>query len=165
MAEKQRDPTVRHESSAVHPETATINFRGHSGERYRFHAYPLDSRFKAVGGVYVFTERIFDNPTFPTKASHRSLAIGNTQSLAKALVTKAMHATLVARGANCVCVLVVADEARRIEIENDLVDANASASGLLLRLVHLSPPTTREVAVSPGADTTTPLTEPAADAP
>jgi hypothetical protein len=154
---------VHHQSPALHLTIGTINFRGHSGESYRFRACPMDSRFKAVGGVYVFTERIFDNPTFLTKASHRLLAIGNAQSLAGVLITKAARARLVAQGANCICVLVAVDEAQRIEIENDLVEANASACGLLLRLVHLSPPAMREPAVN--ADTIPPLVASATDAP
>jgi hypothetical protein len=61
-------------------------------------------------------------------------------------------------------VLVVVDQAQRIEIENDLVDANATECGLLLRLRHLSPPAMRELSVSPAADATTPPTTSRTDA-
>ena len=100
-----------------------ITFKGKSGERYRFQAWPIDAKFKAIAGVFVVTRRACENRTFPTKASHHALAVGQTASLDSA-ITRAERTKLIEQGANCICVYAAADEARRMEIETDLVDGN-----------------------------------------
>src|SRR5688572_8105 len=60
----------------------TVIFKGKSGEEYRFNAWPLTAKFKAVGGVYIVTKRSFEDRTFTTKASHQPLVIGHTADLA-----------------------------------------------------------------------------------
>ena len=77
-------------------------------------------------------------------ASHRSLAIGETDNLAAALASKSDLEKLVARGANCICVLAIADKARRLEIQKDIIDGHAHLSGLLPPLIHLSAPASPE---------------------
>jgi hypothetical protein len=116
--------------------SSTITFKGMSGERYCFQAWPIDTKFKAIGGVYIVTKRACEDRTFPTKASHRPLAIGQTSDLSTALVTASERAKLGAQGANCVCVCAVADEARRVEIEKDLIDGNEQWGGRLHYLFH-----------------------------
>lgn len=34
-----------------------ITFKGKSGKEYKFGIYSLDTEFRAVGGVYIFTRR------------------------------------------------------------------------------------------------------------
>jgi hypothetical protein len=104
--------------------SSIINFKGKSGERYRFQAWPMDTKFKAMGGVYIITKRACENRTFPTKASHQPLAIGQTADLAASLVTSGERSKLTEQGANCICVCAVAEEARRLEIEKDLIEGN-----------------------------------------
>ena len=127
-------------SPAPYPKSSTINFQGKSGERYRFQAWPMDTKFKAVGGVYIVTKRAFEDRTFPTKASHRPLAIGQTPDLAASFVTEAERSKLTAQGANCICVCAVADEARRVEIEKDLIEGNEQWGGRLHYLFHPAVP-------------------------
>lgn len=133
--------------------SSTITFKGRSGERYSFQAWPLETKFKAVGGVYIVTRRSFEDRTFPTKARHQSLAIGQTANLADAL-SKTDRTKLTAHGANCVCVYAVADEARRTAIEKDLVEGNEQWGGMLHYLFHAPVPEQ-----APGAEAPTPSTE------
>lgn len=114
-------------------------FKGKSGERYRFQAWPVETKFKEIGGVYVVTRRTYEDRTFPTKAGHHPLAIGQTANLA-ALLSKSERTTLIGRGANCICVYPIADEARRLEIEKDLIDGNQQWGGELHYLFHLAVP-------------------------
>lgn len=119
---------------------STMTFKGKSGDRYRFQAWPMETKFKATGGVYLVTRRAYEDRTFATKATHHPLAIGQTADLAAAFLTKAERARLTERGANCICVYAVADEARRIEIEKDLIDGNEQWGGELHYLFHLARP-------------------------
>lgn len=117
--------------------STNINFPGKSGQRYCFQAWPLDTKFKPMGGgIYIVTQRECLDRTFPTKASHRCLAIGQTANLAAAALTKAELSKLTAQGANCICVHAVTGEARRLEIEKDLVDGNERWGGALHYLFH-----------------------------
>lgn len=109
----------------------------------------MNTKFKAVGGLYIITNRGFEDRTFPSKAGHRPLAIGQTADLASALVTKSEFAKLVTQGANCVCVCAIADEARRVEIEKDLVEGNEQWGG---RLHYLFQPHVSEKAPGVSSD-------------
>jgi hypothetical protein len=100
----------------------------------------MGTKLKAGGGVYIFTRRTFEDRTFTTKASHHVLAIGQTRDLGAALVSDAEARKIAALGGNCVCVYAVADEARRIGIEKDLMDGNEQWGGRLRYLFHPSVP-------------------------
>ena len=119
---------------------SSMIFRGKSGDRYSFQTWPMDTKFKAAGGVYIVTRRAFEDRTFSTKASHHPLAIGQTDNLAASFISHSERAKLTERGANCICVYAVADEARRIEVEKDLIDGNAEWGGDLHYLFHLALP-------------------------
>lgn len=119
---------------------STMIFKGKSGDRYSFQAWPMGTKFKAAGGVYIITRRVFEDRTFATKAGHHPLAIGQTNNLAASFITQSERVRLTERGANCMCVYAVADEARRIEIEKDLIDGNAEWGGDLHYLFHLARP-------------------------
>jgi hypothetical protein len=117
-------------ASEADQKSSIIHFKGKSGERYRFQAWPMNTKFKAIGGIYVVTKRACENRTFPTKASHQPLAIGQTGDLAASFVTTSERNKLVDQGANCVCVCPVADETRRLEIEKDLIEGNQWGGGV-----------------------------------
>lgn len=123
-------------SKEPYPKSSTINFQGRSGERYGFQAWPMDTRFKAVAGIYLVTRRECVDRTFPTKASHRCLAIGQTENLAASELTKSDLAALAKQGANCICVCAAPDAARRTAIEKDLIDGNEQWGGRLRYLFH-----------------------------
>ncbi|MGZ5151587.1 MAG: hypothetical protein ACXWI6_16255, partial [Burkholderiales bacterium] len=71
--------------------SSTVTFTGKSGERYCFQAWPMDTKFKAIAGVYVITKRSFEDRTFQTRASHTSLGIGQTNNLGVLLATACSH--------------------------------------------------------------------------
>ena len=120
-------------------ERRTVVFKGRSGARYQFHAWPLDTQFSTVAGVYLVTRRTFDDPTFTTKATHQPLVIGHTDNLAEALISRSQRAKLVAQsGANCICVLAEKNAERRVEIETDLIEGNQDFRGRLQCLYYLS---------------------------
>jgi hypothetical protein len=116
--------------------STSINFQGKSGQSYRFQAWPMDTKFKGIGGIYLVTRRECLDRTFPTKATHRCLAIGQTADLAASALSKAELSKLIGQGANCICVYAVADEARRLEIEKDLIEGNERWGGRLHYLFH-----------------------------
>jgi hypothetical protein len=127
-------------SAASNGSIGTVIFKGRSGEEFRFQAWPLTAKFKAVGGVYIVTKRSFEDRTFTTKASHHPLVIGHTANLADALISKSQLAKLTAQGANCICICTVTDAARRAEIEKDLIDGNEDFRGRLQSLHYLVEP-------------------------
>ena len=111
--------------------TSSVTFQGKSGTRYRFQAWPMTAKFKSMGGIYIVTKRECLNPTFPSMASHRCLAIGQTADFANTVLSKAELTKLTDRGANCICVYPVADESRRLQIEKDLIEGNEQWGGQL----------------------------------
>ena len=100
----------------------------------------MDTKFKAMGGIYIVTKRECVDRTFPTKATHRCLAIGQTADLAVSALTPAELSKLTTQGANCICVYAVVDEARRVEIEKDLIEGNEQWGGQLHYLFHPAVP-------------------------
>ena len=120
--------------------SSTITFKGKSGERYRFQAWPIDTKFKAMGGIYIVTKRECLDRTFPTKATHQCLAIGQTADLSASALTAAELSKLTTQGANCICVHAVVNEARRVEIEKDLIEGNEQWGGGLHYLFHTAVP-------------------------
>ena len=119
---------------------SSVTFKGKSGQGYSFQAWPIDTKFKAIGAVYIVTSRTFDDRTFRSKASHKSIAIGQTTSLDAPVLTKTELRKLIDKGANCICVCAVPDPERRASIEKDLVEANEQLGGLLY-LFHTPVPT------------------------
>ena len=127
-------------SQAPYAKSTSVIFQGKSGERYRFQAWPMDTRFKALGGIYIVTQRQCLDRTFPSKATHRCLAIGQTADLAASALTKTDLTKLTAQGANCICVYAVPEEARRMEIEKDLIEGNEQWGTRLHYLFHPAVP-------------------------
>jgi hypothetical protein len=117
-----------------------MHFQGKSGERYAFQAWPLGTRFKAIGAVFIFTKRTFEDRTFTSKASHQVLRIGQTASLTASLVSAAEAHKIGAQGANCICVYSEPIEARRTAVERDLLEGNEQCRGTLHYLFHPTVP-------------------------
>ncbi|HET9663041.1 MAG TPA: hypothetical protein VFP00_02350 [Burkholderiales bacterium] len=100
-----------------------VIFSGKSGEDFHFQVWPLGTRFKALGAVYFVTRRAYDNSTY-RRACHDGIYIGHTENLAEALAAHSQAERFKKFGANCVCVLPLADEGRRIAVEQDLLAAH-----------------------------------------
>jgi hypothetical protein len=98
----------------------SITFSGQSGEKYLCHAWPLETRFKPIGAVYLVTKRMA-NKTYARKAGHQTIFVGQTESLANPLATETEYERFIKYGANCVCVYVHADAERRLAVERDLI--------------------------------------------
>lgn len=100
------------------PRLGVLRLTGKSGNRYRFHAYPLATVFrKGLAGVYVVTRRVRSADT--GAARHKEFSLGQTGDLRQLL--DASHAQWAAK-ANCICVLGEKDEIARRDIREDLAD-------------------------------------------
>lgn len=86
----------------------SIFFSGKSGEKYHFHVWPLDTRFKPVAAVYLVTKRAYDNTSY-RRASHDAIYIGQTGDLSGALEAGGQVERYRKFGANCICVLALGD--------------------------------------------------------
>jgi len=104
-----------------------VTFAGKSGEKYYFHAWPLETRFKSVGAVYFVTKRVFSNQTYGRRASHEGIFIGQTDNLADPLSTQTQLTCFKKHGANCVCVCLVPNEQQRLAIEQDLIAGHSTS--------------------------------------
>jgi hypothetical protein len=127
--------------------TSSVTFKGKSGTPYRFQAWPLETRFKSTAGIYIVTKRECLNRTFPSMATHRCLAIGQTANFGAGVLTTAELSKLAEQGANCICVHPVADEPSRLRIEQDLIDGNEQW-GAQLQYLFRSPVPERAPGVS-----------------
>ncbi|HEX9673252.1 MAG TPA: hypothetical protein VGA12_07440 [Burkholderiales bacterium] len=96
-----------------------ITFTGKSGEKYHFQAWSLDTRFKPLAAVYFVTKRARDNTTY-SRSSHDGIFIGQTASLADPFGTESQFECFRKHGANCICILLLESEERRIAVEADL---------------------------------------------
>ena len=103
-----------------------ITFAGKSGEKYYFHAWPLETRFKSVGAVYFVTKRSFNNKTYRI-AGHEGIYIGQTENLSDPVATPLRTERFMKHGANCVCVHLVADEERRLAVVRDLLAGHSTS--------------------------------------
>jgi hypothetical protein len=98
-----------------------ITFTGKSGEKYRFDAWSLETRFKPLAAVYFVTKRAFDNSTYHNQASHDSIYIGQTANLSDPFATQSQFDCFRKHGANCICIYLLQDEEQRIAVEKDLM--------------------------------------------
>jgi hypothetical protein len=85
----------------------------------------------------VITRRTFDDRTFATRGTHRTLAIGESANVAQAFQGKAELKALEARGATSICIFAAASEQNRARIEQDLIESNGTAGSSLRHLFDL----------------------------
>lgn len=115
---------------------AGITFSGKSGEKYYFQPWPLETRFKSVAAVYFVTKRSFENNTY-RRACHDGIYIGQTENLADPFSTQLHFDCFRKHGANCVCVYLVADEERRIAVEQDLIAGHSTHCNQQARIARV----------------------------
>jgi hypothetical protein len=116
-----------------------ITFTGKSGEKYRFQAWSLDTRFKPMAAVYCLTRRAQDSSTY-RRASHESVYIGQTANLADPFGTDSQFECFRKHGANCICIRVLESEAQRIAAEDDLIalhDTHCNQSKTISRVADV----------------------------
>ncbi len=95
---------------------ADATFKGKTGS-YSFEVYPVDTSFKAVGAVYIFTKRVV-NPD--GKGTHTLLYIGQTESLKDRIPDHEKWPCAKKNGVNCICVHRDDNEESRLAKETDL---------------------------------------------
>lgn len=94
-------------------------FYGVSGHQYIFQVYPIETEFKDIGGIYIFTRREINARG---SVMHNLLYIGQTLSLPIRLnrLHHKWEGVLRNRG-NCVCVYSEQNNRNRDKIESDLI--------------------------------------------
>ena len=100
---------------------ADATFTGVSSRKYSFTAYTLDTSFKNVGAVYIFTERRVGSDG---NGRHTLLYIGETSELADRLDNHEKWPCVQRHGCNCICVHADEDEDSRLEKVTDLRHGN-----------------------------------------
>jgi hypothetical protein len=96
-----------------------LNITGQSGTLYKFDAYPLNTVWTPISGVYIVTHRDVQCQA-PTE--HVCVHLGHTQNL-QFLPPPPPEWTVTHR-ANCLCILEEKRETRRQEIVSDIASAN-----------------------------------------
>lgn len=102
---------------------AETTFRGASGTAYRFEVHDLRIGFANVGGVYAFTSRM---PPPAEENSFALLYVGQAPQLVGRITRHERWSRIELAGCTSICILRVADEARRLEIVADLLAAYAT---------------------------------------
>jgi hypothetical protein len=94
--------------------------KGESGKEYSFGIYSLDTSFKEIGGIYIFTKRTKSGE----KYSHSNKYIGKTNDLSTRFDNHHKAECIGNNNANCICIMSVKSEDDRTEIETDLLLGN-----------------------------------------
>lgn len=93
---------------------------GFSKSEYRFGIYPIDTIFKDVGGVYIFSNRkLVDN-----EYRHTLIYCGKSNSFPIRFQDHHKESCIKRHDANCVCILVEDSEDKRDVIEKDILIRN-----------------------------------------
>ena len=99
---------------------ADATFSGKTGS-YSFNVYSIDTTFKPIAAVYIFTKRTVDSSG---KGSHQFIYIGQTDSLSDRIPNHEKWPCIRRNGANCICVHQDDNERPRVSKEADLLAAN-----------------------------------------
>ncbi len=89
--------------------TPTVTATGQSRRRYSFYKHPLDTPFKAIGGVYMVLKGL--DPLY----------VGQTEDLSTRFGNHHKESCWLKLGAETICVMVEASEQNRLFVENDLL--------------------------------------------
>jgi hypothetical protein len=95
---------------------ADVTFKGISGKEYSFVAYSLDTEFKVIGAVYIFTKRTVKDG----KGSHKELYIGQTDNISERFEQHEKWPCITREGVNCICIHVEESKDKRFEKETGL---------------------------------------------
>jgi hypothetical protein len=95
-------------------------FKSKSGNAYRFKVFPLRTRFRKQGGIYLIAYRGHNNQG---RHRHKILYVGNTEDFSQPFEQHCKAQDLVRLGANCICVQSDQSEESRSGKERDLISA------------------------------------------
>jgi hypothetical protein len=93
-------------------------FKGQSGNKYRFHVFPLGTRFRKLSGIYLVAYR---GRNSRGQVRHKILYVGQTEDLSQPFEKHCKAQNLKRLGANCICVQSDVSEESRAAKERDLV--------------------------------------------
>jgi hypothetical protein len=88
-----------------------------SGEKYRFRAFPLGTRFRSMSGVYLITCRAVRSEG---GHRHKVLHVGNAEDFSHPFDGYRKARELARYGANCICVQNDVSAESRCKKERDL---------------------------------------------
>jgi hypothetical protein len=95
----------------------SIDLEGESARVYTFNIYPVDTEFKDIGAVYVFTRAVSNSQGGNV---HSILYVGQTSELGTRLSNHHKGDCVERNGANRICVRVTTNQNDRLVIEDDL---------------------------------------------
>jgi hypothetical protein len=78
-----------------------VTFTSKNGDKHRFKVFPLSTRFRKMGGVFLITRRRHCNQG---GYRHKILYIGSTEDFSQPFEAHLKAQTLKRIGANCICV-------------------------------------------------------------
>jgi hypothetical protein len=94
--------------------------KGESGKMYRFRVYPLGTKFRKIGGVYLITNR-YHNEGMGYR--HKMLYVGQTEDFSQPFDQLGKVQEFQEHGANCICVQSDESADSRLSKEQDLLAA------------------------------------------
>jgi hypothetical protein len=95
-------------------------FKSKSGIRYRFKVFPLNTRFRKIGGVYLIACR---DRCDEGGHGHKILYVGNSEDFSQPFDSHCKTHDLLRLGANCICLQSDQSEESRSKKERDLIAA------------------------------------------
>lgn len=101
-----------------------VTFTSGTGDRFRFKVFPLKTRFRKVGGVYLITYR---GQGGQGGHRHKILYVGKTEDFSQPFEQPGKVEDLVRRGANCICMQSDPSEESRLKKEQALIAAFSPA--------------------------------------
>lgn len=93
-------------------------FKGNTGNRYQFKVFPLNTRFRRIGGIYLIAYRCHSKEG---GYRHKILYVGNTEDFSQPLEKQPGSQCLMRLGANCICVQPDQSQESRLGKERDLI--------------------------------------------
>lgn len=114
---------MKHRKKYPAPQISEAVFRGQKS-LYSFEVYPLSVQFNEVPAVYVISKRKIDRQG---RAHHFLVCVGQTESLVEDIKKHKRDNAVRQLKADTVSVILESDEAKRLEVENDLKSAHAIA--------------------------------------
>ena len=95
-------------------------FTSKSGNQYRFEVFPLGTRFRKIGGIYMIAYRVHGSHG---GHRHKVLYVGNTEDFSQPFAKHRKVQDIMRLGANCICVQSDGSEQSRRNKERDLIAA------------------------------------------
>ncbi len=98
----------------------TLTLTGASGNKYQFNVYPFNTEFKAIPVVYYISKR---TQKAEGSGSHSKIYIGETNDLSERFDGHHKASCFKRNNANSISIHQEANEAKRLKVERDLIDA------------------------------------------